>query len=377
MRHSSTPSSSPPIDPELFGRVLAGGGSDADQDVVRAFLRDHPEFDVLTRVACANEPHEPFGAPDEARQRLAAQLGVTPNQLRFWGSSWGSRHRSMGDQSAGYGLRRMRAGESRSRWHVAVACAALLLGAIGVYRAKVPAGTERHDVVARTYSTRPRQQAQITLQDGTRVTLAPQTTLVMRGTEGTLVGEAFFTVTHRAATPFVIRTGAVTTRVLGTAFGVRRYAGDDTTRVVVSDGKVVTGAARSAVVAAHGVGQVTDSTVTVETVEDLTTLTGWTQGRLVFRDVPARDVLTAVGRWYGVIFRIPDSALVLPVVNTAFDTRRSQSEIFAALEVVLDAQMTAVGDTIVVAPRRKTTRPASERRSVRDSLNILFKEIGR
>jgi len=228
----------------------------------------------------------------------------------------------------------------------------------------------------RTYVTGPAQQANIALPNGTQIMLAPQSRLILYGNVATLTGEAFFTVTQHTANPFIVRTGAVSTRVLGTAFSVRHYADEHWTRVVVTEGKVATGMSAPVTVTANRVAYVSDSTIDVRTVDDLSNLTGWTSGRLVFRDVPARDVLAAVSRWYGITFRLRDSALALPVLNTALDTHRSRSEILAALELVLDVQMTAVGDTLIIAPRQAHERPAAIRSGMRDSFNFS-KEIGR
>ena len=53
-----------------------------------------------------------------------------------------------------------------------------------------------------------------------------------------LTGEAYFDVTHRAGQPFLVHTGKITTRVLGTAFDVRAYPADDSIRITVTQGKV-------------------------------------------------------------------------------------------------------------------------------------------
>ncbi len=52
-----------------------------------------------------------------------------------------------------------------------------------------------------------------------------------------LVGEGYFDIQHDASKPFIVRTGKVTTTVLGTAFNVRAYPGGKV-RVTVTRGKV-------------------------------------------------------------------------------------------------------------------------------------------
>ncbi|SIT05104.1 FecR family protein [Filimonas lacunae] len=53
-----------------------------------------------------------------------------------------------------------------------------------------------------------------------------------------LEGEAFFDVTQKAAQPFIIHTGDLTIKVLGTAFNVKNYPGDATTETSLISGKV-------------------------------------------------------------------------------------------------------------------------------------------
>jgi ferric-dicitrate binding protein FerR (iron transport regulator) len=53
-----------------------------------------------------------------------------------------------------------------------------------------------------------------------------------------LSGEAYFDITHMNGRPFLVRTGKVTTRVLGTAFNIKAYPADADIEVTVTHGKV-------------------------------------------------------------------------------------------------------------------------------------------
>ncbi len=46
-----------------------------------------------------------------------------------------------------------------------------------------------------------------------------------------LEGEAFFDVTHRPAAPFIVQTGNINTRVLGTAFNIEAYQKEASLRI--------------------------------------------------------------------------------------------------------------------------------------------------
>lgn len=89
----------------------------------------------------------------------------------------------------------------------------------------------------------------VRLPDRSSVVLKPGSTLrypssfseKKRGVE--LKGEAFFEIEHDPRRPFIVRTGELTTLVLGTSFKVRAFAGDSDFRVVVTSGKVAVSSA--------------------------------------------------------------------------------------------------------------------------------------
>ena len=83
-----------------------------------------------------------------------------------------------------------------------------------------------------TLSTPPATTTQITLDDGTQVTLSANSRLEypkLFPTEGTrevhLTGEARFEVAKDAERPFIVSSGKMQTQVLGTVFDVNAYPG--------------------------------------------------------------------------------------------------------------------------------------------------------
>ncbi|OXG09010.1 FecR family protein [Flavobacterium araucananum] len=59
--------------------------------------------------------------------------------------------------------------------------------------------------------------------------------------EVTLSGEAYFDIKHNNKKPFIVHTGKVSTRVLGTAFNINAYDTSNTIEVTVERGKVQVG----------------------------------------------------------------------------------------------------------------------------------------
>ncbi|MGS2763881.1 FecR family protein [Sinomicrobium sp. M5D2P9] len=86
------------------------------------------------------------------------------------------------------------------------------------------------------------EKKEITLEDGTMVYLNAESSIryprrFSGVREVTLKGEAFFEVAKDAKRPFIVRSGDVETKVLGTSFNINAYSGKQV-RVSVNTGKV-------------------------------------------------------------------------------------------------------------------------------------------
>jgi ferric-dicitrate binding protein FerR (iron transport regulator) len=219
-----------------------------------------------------------------------------------------------------------------------------------------------HAPSSRMYATAIGQRATLRLDDGSRVTLAPQSRLVValgaNARELTLEGEAYFDVGALAHAPFVVRTGSVTTRVLGTAFTVRRYLGDHETQIAVINGRILAKNGNAHVIVDAGsIGTITDSTATTASIPDVQRYTEWTRGRIVFHQMPVPTLLATLGRWYGVQFRLADSAVVHRRVTGDFRSDEL-AETLAGLKDILDVTLTFDGQIVTLRGRaaRKTSR---------------------
>lgn len=123
-----------------------------------------------------------------------------------------------------------------------------LLAAGGIlfwqYRGAVFEDLALSDGSAKQVRTEKGERELVVLSDGTRVWLGPASRLTyeepfregLRKVE--LEGEAFFSVTRDTTRPFVIRSGSVDTRVLGTSFNIRAYSDQPTVGVTVVSGTV-------------------------------------------------------------------------------------------------------------------------------------------
>lgn len=197
------------------------------------------------------------------------------------------------------------------------------------------AGATPHTV----YRTRPAQTATLRLPDGSLLTLAPATSLVIRSDHVELDGEASFAIAPHTARPFVVQMANAAVTVLGTEFTVRRYASDSGSRIVVDKGRVmlsVRGMKRrghgDAVLSSRMLGFVTDSQITVTSGITTRAYTEWTRGMLVFNQATLREVTAALSRAYDVDVRVADGSLAEERMR--LDVSVSQQSIAQVLDLI-------------------------------------------
>ena len=77
------------------------------------------------------------------------------------------------------------------------------------------------------------------LPDGSTVVLNTSSRLDdTKPREVTLIGEGYFDIQKAPGQPFLVHTGKLTTRVLGTTFNIRAYPGDKSIQITVTKGRV-------------------------------------------------------------------------------------------------------------------------------------------
>lgn len=195
-----------------------------------------------------------------------------------------------------------------------------------------------------TYRTGVGEQRLVVLQDGSRVRLNTDSELKVRFRPGErrLVlarGEAFFEAAHDAKRPFVVDADGTQVRALGTRFDVRR---DDTTvHVTLLEGRVTVGSPGrppAATLAPNQQLTVAGARVGAPVTADADEVSGWTTGRLSFRDEALDDALAEVNRYaihkirldapaalgrrpVSGVFNVGDTAAFVAAVSAYFDLK--------------------------------------------------------
>ena len=148
----------------------------------------------------------------------------------------------------------------------------------------------------------------VVLSDGTEVLLNSDSRLsyptVFKGKERvvSLEGEAYFNVTKNTEHPFIVKSGNVQVRVLGTEFNMCSYTPDNV-RVTLIEGKVAVSDTCGLQTVEMKPGQsaqlVSDGTFAVDEV-DTETFLYWKEGFFYFDDVALVDMMKEIGKWYNI-----------------------------------------------------------------------------
>ena len=225
-------------------------------------------------------------------------------------------------------------------WMAAASILALIIGAIVYSRTVAHSSSDSTaptTIVAVRGSKKFMQLAdgsKLWLNAGSRIVFSPGFAAGNR--EMTLEGEAFFDVKHDEQHPFIIHTGRLDVRVLGTTLNVRAYPGDSTMETTLINGKVeidVPGDVQSSIIL-HPNEKVTipmgraafpaerpDSAIAGQAVHTPVTNTpikffrrpiepdrtdgtisetSWVSNKLVFRQETLAGMATRLERWYDV-----------------------------------------------------------------------------
>ncbi len=180
----------------------------------------------------------------------------------------------------------------------------------------------------------------ISLPDGSTVWLNAGSTLTYDSLYGnklrevTLSGEGYFDVVRNPNKPFIIHTGKINIRVLGTIFNVKSYPGEGTIETSLIKGsievsflsmpskKIILKPDQKLVIdkeelnggSSAGQAKVQTQMITIQPlrhIENDSSLaeTGWMQNRLYFNDMSFHELLKSMERKYGVSFQMSDDAL--------------------------------------------------------------------
>jgi transmembrane sensor len=173
------------------------------------------------------------------------------------------------------------------------------LGGVGAWYAVEERNTQ-------TYVTHVGEFQQVTLEDGSRISLNTDSEVRVRYSSryrhvDLTRGEALFKVAKNKDKPFDVEAGSTTVRAVGTAFSVRLHEAGANERVdvVVSEGRIAINPPSRETYAAGSVAIVRNGHVdaTLIASEDITNKLAWTTGRLMFQGEKLSEVVQEFNRY--------------------------------------------------------------------------------
>lgn len=284
----------------IVDRYFAGEATAAERAVVERWLADSPLFRVLVAELYrgALDHDATRRAADDVRIHFERALALHPKPIPSHIEPAGSRAVPM-----------RRAGMLR-----AAAVIVLLGGPFMIWRMVRIANAPYTAATLQTITAPAGRRVTVSLPDGSHAMLSPGSTLryvdatfnTTAGREVRLEGEAYFDVDHDPRRPFVVRAGDLVAQDLGTQFVVRAYPEDRHGQVVVRQGLVGIG---GDVVNPGQLGRLTEHGRPMVEPADTASWFAWTQGQLRFANMPLREALPKLRRWYDLEFRLAEREL--------------------------------------------------------------------
>ena len=160
-----------------------------------------------------------------------------------------------------------------------------------------------------------------------------------------LEGEAFFEVKHDTTSPFIVHSGQMQTRVLGTSFNIYAYPKDGTFSVAVRTGKVK--------VSENSEGKLTQLSLLTPGMKLLyhikeheyvvhtariTEVNAWIKNSFAFKDVSLPNMFKSLERYYNVHFELKSNKLNQCRFNATF-TNKSIGDIMEEIRVMSGKKM--------------------------------------
>jgi len=168
---------------------------------------------------------------------------------------------------------------------------------------------DKDKVVTNTISTPRGGEYSVVLPDGTKVWLNADSKIkfpnIFTGNERKveISGEVYFEVAHNAKMPFIVKTGEVEVRVLGTHFNINAYKDEGSMKVTLLEGSVQVISAYSSAVTTLKPGQQAQLTegseLKVSTI-DVEEVVAWKNGEFQFNETDISTLMRQIARWYDI-----------------------------------------------------------------------------
>lgn len=297
------------MDTSIIAKYLAGESSSTEKEKVKRWLQANPKNEKLMK-----EFRRIWEASEKGNEQFHDHFDPEEDWEQLRNRILQERAENEGRGSSVFYLNNKRSETTkfRSTQLMRVAVILLIASLLGVLSYQhLYQQPELAEPTLREISMDKGQRGNITLSDGTKVTLNAESKIILPDVfesdkrEVTLEGEAFFDVAHNPDRPFIIQTDEAVVEVLGTSLDIRSYPTDNSVQVVVKEGQVSLKSKNkcangNAILNAGEMGQlfISDSRIEKGSVEDYELFLGWRNGFLKFKDAPMGKVAEELERKY-------------------------------------------------------------------------------
>ena len=158
-----------------------------------------------------------------------------------------------------------------------------------------------------TLTTPKGRQFSLVLPDGTQVWLNAASSITyptaFTGNERkvSILGEAYFEVSHDASKPFHVDVNGVDVQVLGTHFNINSYSDEEAIKTTLLEGSIkITVAGRSQLVKPGEQAQVAEKDINMVLDADVDGVMAWKYGFFSFDNANITDIMKQLTKWYDV-----------------------------------------------------------------------------
>lgn len=186
------------------------------------------------------------------------------------------------------------------------------------------------------------------LPDGSTVLLNDNSTLKYdensfdsKTREVTLTGEAFFDIKHNPEKPFIVHTGKIQTRVLGTAFNINAQNSSDNIEVTVSRGKVQVGDLEKVygVITPNQQIKVNKSTLNFEQNNvSAAIVTEWKSNYLILDDINMAEAVSLIAQKYKVQILISNEKIKNCRITASFLNEEDLDHVLKVISSVIETE---------------------------------------
>lgn len=222
-----------------------------------------------------------------------------------------------------------------------------------------PQNVSHADLVYNTLTVPRCCEYRMVLADGTQVWLNSESELRFpvnfTGNERRvfLKGEAYFQVAKDETKPFRVETGALEIEALGTQFDVNAYRdnGQWMTTLVEGRVRVSVGGTKQTCVLEPGKQALLHNNVLTVSDANVEEITGWKEGRFVFRNMTMENIARQLERWYDVEIGFPDVVVRYYRFTGVMKRYHQLSQLIEMIEETTDVKFQVNGREVKICRR--------------------------